>query len=1028
MKRILVSLLLILSLLISCSSPGGGGGDDSGTGGSYPEINVKQETSNIASETGFYNFPDTTADGEDGSTSSVITFTIENTGTIDLNISNISIISGDSADFDLIKGADTAVQPSRIITFTICFDPITAGSKSAVVAILSNDSDEGTYTFTITGEGTSIPAPEINVNQNGINLLDDTDTYDFGSIVADGVGGSSTGDVTFTIQNIGTIDLNITRVSITSGDTEDFDLTDNTSSPLNGPTGETSFTIDFDPVTTGNKSATVTIINNDSDESTYNFTIIGNATAAPEPEINVIQGTTAILNGTGTYDFGDIHADGNGNAASSNIIFTIENIGPAALTISDVAITAGDTGDFDLADNTASSVSGPSGTTSFTISFDPLTSGSKSATVTISNNDSDEAAYTFTVTGNGLQPEINVKQGSTDLLDGADTYNFGSVLADGNDGSASSDITFTIENKGAVDLTISDVAITAGNTGDFDLTDNTSSPVSGPSGITTFTIRFDPLTSGSKSATVTISNNDSDEGTYTFIVTGEGTTAPEMNILEDGTSIADGSHSYPVGSITVGESLDTTFTIQNTGNGTLNLTGTPRVSISGSGFSLDTDAPATVSASGSETFIITFNPDSAGSYSCNVSIDSNDSDENPYTFQFYAVADPIVIDDFETGDFTNMPWILEDTSQDRDEISISSWLPHEGTHKAIVEPPHSLQLSIILDHPAEISFAYKSKVFGFFDNGTLVEDLKDTGSWTVTSHTLSAGTHNLKWDNITAGSDSLELDYITIGSTFSPTVKTRIYNDDLYSEKINIEDETGFVKFGTVRSDNQKTAEFTLKNFNDSSLSLTGSPVIEITGDSSFTVVSDPSRSIASGDTATFQIQFAPPINKSGELTATASIANNSAAENPYTFNLTGISRPSDNFETGDFSHLDWTLGGDNQPTIDSTNVYEGNYSAKLGNIGPNESSTMELTIDVERQGNKTFQFRYKLSASGGDRLRLWIDGRVEEVWYGEVDWALYSTTSLWSGTHIIKWEYIKDDPHSGGGDDTAWIDDIQIN
>ena len=1028
MKKLLVSLLLILILLISCPSPGGGG--DSGSGGSStatPEINVKQETTTIVAETGVYNFTDTTADGENGCTSSIITFTIENTGSLDLNITNISIISGDSNDFDLTNSVDSTVTPSGTTTFTICFDPLTTGSKSAVVAISNNDSDEGTYTFTINGDGTAIPAPEINVNQNGTALLDDTDTYDFGSIIADGNGGSSTGDVTFTLQNIGTVDLNITSVSITAGDTDDFVLTDNTSSPVSGPAGETTFNIDFDPVTTGNKSATVTIINDDSDESTYTFTIIGNATAAPEPEINIVQGTTALLDDAGTYDFGGVHADGNGNTASSDITFTIENIGPADLTISDVSITSGDTNDFDLADNTSSPVSGPDGTTSFTISFDPLTSGSKSATVTISNNDTDEGTYTFTVTGNGLEPEINVKQGSTSLLDGTDTYDFGGVNADGNGNTASSDITFTIENTGSANLAISGVSITAGDTGDFDLTDNTSSPVSGPAGTTSFTISFDPLTSGSKSATVTISNNDTDEGTYTFTVTGEGTTAPEMNILEDGTSIADGTFSYSIDPISVDESSNTTFTIQNTGNGTLNLTGSPRVSISGTGFSLDTDAPSTVAASGSETFIITFDPNTAGTYYCDVLIANSDSDENPYNFTIRAVAEPIVIDDFETGDFTNMPWILEDTSGSRDEILISDWFPHEGNYKAVVKPPHSLQLTIDLDYSAEISFAYESKVFGFFDNGTLLEELKDTGSWTVATHTLSAGTHVLKWDNITAGSSNLGLDYITIGSTFTPSTKTMIYNDDLYSQKMYVEDGSGFVEYGTVRSDSQKTATFTLKNFDDSSLSLTGSPVIDITGDSCFSVVSDPSTSISSGDTTTFQIQFNPPTDKSGEVNATASIANNSTGENPYTFNLTGISRPSDNFETGDFSHLNWTLGGDTHPTIDSTTVDEGNYSVKLGDIGDSQNSTMEVTIDVNREAGKTFQFRYKLSAAGGDRLRLWIDGRVEESWEGGVDWSTYSNTSLWDGIHTIKWEYIKNSSISAG-EDAAWIDDIQIN
>jgi hypothetical protein len=121
----------------------------------------------------------------------------------------------------------------------------------------------------------------------------------------------------------------------------------------------------------------------------------------------------------------------------------------------------------------------------------------------------------------GENPEINIKKDTINIPSGTGNYDFGSIIADGDGGTAGSDITFTIENLGTADLTVSSISITAGNMGDFDLTDNTSSPVA-PSGSTTFTMRFDPLTTGSKSATVTISNNDSDEGTYTFTIIGIG--------------------------------------------------------------------------------------------------------------------------------------------------------------------------------------------------------------------------------------------------------------------------------------------------------------------------------------------------------------------------------------------------------------------------------------------------------------------------------------------------------------------------
>jgi len=66
-------------------------------------------------------------------------------------------------------------------------------------------------------------------------------------------------------------------------------------------------------------------------------------------------------------------------------------------------------------------------------------------------------------------PEINVKQGVTSLASGSGSYAFGAVTADGNGGTASGYITFTIENIGSAGLTISSVTLSAGSTGDFDL-------------------------------------------------------------------------------------------------------------------------------------------------------------------------------------------------------------------------------------------------------------------------------------------------------------------------------------------------------------------------------------------------------------------------------------------------------------------------------------------------------------------------------------------------------------------------------
>jgi hypothetical protein len=116
-------------------------------------------------------------------------------------------------------------------------------------------------------------------------------------------------------------------------------------------------------------------------------------------------------------------------------------------------------------------------------------------------------------------PEINVKQGGTDIPSGGN-YNFGTV----NVGSSTT-VSFTIQNIGTANLNLTGnpkAAISGANAGDFSVTTQPTSPIA-PSGSTTFTLRFAPTATGTRTATVSMANNDSNENPYTFTVTGTGT-------------------------------------------------------------------------------------------------------------------------------------------------------------------------------------------------------------------------------------------------------------------------------------------------------------------------------------------------------------------------------------------------------------------------------------------------------------------------------------------------------------------------
>ena len=84
------------------------------------------------------------------------------------------------------------------------------------------------------------------------------------------------------------------------------------------------------------------------------------------------------------------------------------------------------------------------------------------------------------------------------------------------------------------------------------------------------------------------------------------------------------------------------------------------------------------------------------------------------------------------------------------------------------------------------------------------------------------------------------------------------------------------------------THTFTISNSSTADLSLTGSPLVAITGPgaSNFSVVVQPTTPVSPNATTTFQVRFAPSVG--GTQVATVTIANNDSDENPYDFAIQG--------------------------------------------------------------------------------------------------------------------------------------------
>ena len=243
-------------------------------------------------------------------------------------------------------------------------------------------------------------------------------------------------------------------------------------------------------------------------------------------EMDVKGNNTSITDGDATpsasdsTDFGSVVTVG----FTRSVTYTISNTGETSLTLSGtpkVAVSGTHAADFTVTTQPTSPVTG-GGSTTFVVSFDPSATGTRSATLTIANSDANEGTYDFAIQGTGVTREIAVKGNNTDITDGSTSAsttnftNFGTVVPI--TGTVSR--TFKILNSGTSNLTLSGspkVALTGDAS--FSVTSQPSSPVAGGDS-TSFVILFAPQMVGSKTATVSITNDDTDENPFDFVISG----------------------------------------------------------------------------------------------------------------------------------------------------------------------------------------------------------------------------------------------------------------------------------------------------------------------------------------------------------------------------------------------------------------------------------------------------------------------------------------------------------------------------
>ena len=398
---------------------------------------------------------------------------------------------------------------------------------------------------------------------------------DFGTIDA-----GQTGEQAITITNTGTATLEITGI-----ESDVPGLTFDTTMFTLAPNSSQTITITFPSSAEGEFSGNINILSNDLQSGTQTVSVSVIVQPRPVPVIAVQQ--TAVNFGTVAF------------AQTVQQTITVTNTGTADLEItgieSDVPGLTFEPSTFTLA---------PNGSRTVTVTFPSSVEGEFSGNINILSNDLQSGTQTVSVSGivqPPLVPVIAVQQTAVDF----GTVEFAQTVQQ----------TITIQNTGTASLEITGIESNVAG-----LTFDPPTFTVEPNGSQTVTVRFPSSVEGEFSGNINILSNDLQSGTQTVSVSVivQPRPVPVLAIQETAVNF---------GTVEVAQTVQQMITVKNTGTAPLEITG---IESDVPGLTFDTTM-FTLAPDGSQTVTITFPSSTAGTFSGNITISSNDPDRATQT-------------------------------------------------------------------------------------------------------------------------------------------------------------------------------------------------------------------------------------------------------------------------------------------------------------------------------------------------------------------------------------------------------------
>lgn len=184
------------------------------------------------------------------------TITVKNTGTANLEISDIAITGTNSSEFGYEKTGCDSVAPEGACTISVTLTATSYGSRSATLSLTSNGATKPT---TVNLTGTAVPPKFSAPTSLGFTATSTS---------------STSAPKTLTIKNTGLSSLSVGDISITGANPSEFSPTNNCVQAL-AKNEACTVTVTFTPTAKGKRSATLNIASNDPKKTTATVKLSG---------------------------------------------------------------------------------------------------------------------------------------------------------------------------------------------------------------------------------------------------------------------------------------------------------------------------------------------------------------------------------------------------------------------------------------------------------------------------------------------------------------------------------------------------------------------------------------------------------------------------------------------------------------------------------------------------------------------------------------------------------------------------------